>query len=34
MLEIVFTISMIAGFAAVTCIGLIFLGVALGKISV
>ena len=32
--EIIFTISMTAGIAAVVCIGLVFLGIALGKIEV
>ena len=34
MTEIIFTISMTAGIVVVVCIGLTFLGIALGKIEV
>jgi len=34
MTELVVTISLVAGIAAVTCIGLTFVGIMLGKIKV
>jgi hypothetical protein len=34
MTEMVFTVSLVAGFAAVTFIGITFLGIMLGKIKV